>query len=129
MWKDIKGYEGLYQVSDNGEVKSLTYRNRLSPRILKQYFDGKGGKGKGYLSVYLHNDNNEIKRYRVNRLVALHFVDNPQNLPLVMHLDDNKTNNYYKNLKWGDDIDNQGVKIQQFTKDGKYLRTFIRTIY
>lgn len=87
IWKDIKGYEGLYQVSNFGRVK----RNG---RILKVRV-----KRKGYLGVVLYN-NSEPKHYTIHRLVAEAFIPNPENKPQVNHIDEDKTNNTVANLEW-----------------------------
>lgn len=101
MWKDIKNFEGLYQVSDHGDIKSIerTKTNnagtqRVEERILKQRRDKDG-----YLAVCLSK---EGKRYgrRVNRLVAEAFIPNPECLPVVNHKDENKQNNEADNLEW-----------------------------
>ncbi len=87
VWKDIKGFEGLYQVSTQGQVKSRR-------GILKPYINHKG-----YLKVCLSKDGVKYKK-RVNRLVAEAFIENPLNLPQVNHKDRNKNNNAVSNLEW-----------------------------
>lgn len=100
MWKDIKGYEGLYQVSDNGEVRSLDRhctgsRNRLlKGRTLKQTKTTTG-----YSKVELCKDGHAISK-KVHRLVAIAFIQNPNNLPCVNHIDNNPSNNNASNLEW-----------------------------
>lgn len=101
IWKDIPGYEGLYQISNYGSVKSLD-------RYVKHY---KGGskliKGKniapkidkGYLRIKLCKLG-EKKYYTVHRLVALTFINNPNNLPVINHIDGDKLNNHISNLEW-----------------------------
>ena len=110
IWKDIAGYEGLYQISNKGRVKSLnrlvkdTTRDRVQKikgRILK-YCDN----GKGYKMVYL-NKNRERKNYYVHRLVAETFIPNPKQLPEVNHKDLNKANNKISNLEWITELDNK----------------------
>lgn len=89
IWRDIPGYEGLYQVSAFGKVKSL-----ITNRILKDRFDHKG-----YLSVILYK-NNTKKVIKVHRLVAKIFLDNKDNKEQVNHKDGNKANNNVSNLEW-----------------------------
>lgn len=92
-WKDIPDYEGLYQVSNYGRVKSLKYGKE---RIMKQR-----KRKDGYLLVCLYKDG-VIKSFTVHRLVASAFIPNPNNLPQVNHKDENKENNCAKNLEWCD---------------------------
>lgn len=89
IWKDIPGYEGLYQVSNYGLVKSL--RNNI---ILK---DAKNRDG--YPKVCL-NKNGEMKNFYIHRLVASMFVPNPYLYLEINHIDGNKENNYFENLEW-----------------------------
>lgn len=94
IWKDIKGYKGLYQVSSLGKVKSLP-RNTAHERIMKQRKD-KGG----YLFLSLTKDGIP-KTFKVHRLVAENFILNPYNLPEVNHKKEfEKYNNMVKNLEW-----------------------------
>ena len=98
IWKDIEGYEGLYQVSNLGRVKSIYgwCGNRFVKRtkILKLKINNKG-----YTKVYLYK-NKKSKMFFVHRLVAMAFVPNPNNLPQVNHKDGNKLNNSIGNLEW-----------------------------
>ena len=89
-WKPIKGYEGLYEVSNMGRVKSLHYGKE---RIMKTPDDLAG-----YKRVRLTKQT--IKQKRVHRLVAEAFIPNPMNLPVVNHLDGDKYNNCVSNLEW-----------------------------
>ena len=94
IWKDIEGYDGLYEVSNTGKVKSLNYRRTGKEKILKPQDNGKG-----YLYVILYKDG-KMKSCRVNRLVAQAFLPNPDNLPEVNHIDQCRTNNNVENLEW-----------------------------
>ena len=93
-WRDIKGYEGLYQVSNYGRVKSLCSRNQ---KILKPC-----DCGNGYLIVSLHDKDKKVHTVKVHRLVAREFVENlnPDVLTDVNHKDENKLNNSADNLEW-----------------------------
>ena len=95
IWKDVTNYEGLYQVSNLGRVKSLGFDKWHKGRILKQSFDGKGK----YLFVGLHKDG-KTKQKNVHRLVAETFIPNPNNLPCVNHINEIKTDNRAVNLEW-----------------------------
>lgn len=91
IFKDIEGYEGLYQVSNYGRVKSLHYGKE---KILRQQVNF------GYCCVYLRNQNKERKNCLVHRLVAQMFIENPNNYKEVNHIDEDKTNNHVTNLEW-----------------------------
>lgn len=94
IWKDIQGYEGLYQVSNLGRVKSLNYKRTGKERILKP-----SNNGQGYLRVKLCKDGNR-EQPLVHRLVATVFCENPEGYTEVNHLDENKQNNMADNLEW-----------------------------
>lgn len=94
IWKDIEGYEGKYQVSNTGRVRSLNYNRTGKIKVRKQ------GKDKlGYKSVFLCKDGKN-KGYLVHRLVAQAFIPNPNNYPVVNHKDENPSNNTVWNLEW-----------------------------
>lgn len=104
IWKDIKGYENLYQVSNIGRVKSLERiiinslgrKKTVKERILKQT------KHKaGYYRIGLDREGKR-KNYLVHRLVAQAFIPNPYNLPECNHKDENPLNNCIENLEWCD---------------------------
>lgn len=122
IWKDIEGYEGLYQVSNLGRVKSLKFNKE---KILKLLLDSKG-----YYKVNLYK-NNKIKTYLMHRLIASAFISNPNNLPQVNHKDEDKTNNKVENLEWctvdyninyGTRTEKTQKPILQFTKDGEFVK-------
>lgn len=95
-WRDISGWEGLYQVSNLGQVRSIFYHCSHKTRIMIQGHDKNG-----YCRVCLKNNGN--RRYcTVHRLVAEAFIPNPNNLPQINHKDECKTNNAVENLEWCD---------------------------
>jgi hypothetical protein len=114
LWSDIIGYEGLYQVSNFGRVNSLGrvvvvkqdrydkpramhWKSKmLKPAISKSY---PTSRHKGYVQVKLRKDG-KTKNYEVHRLVAIAFVDNPNEKPVVNHIDANPSNNHHSNLEW-----------------------------
>ena len=87
IFKEIIGYEGLYWISNLGNVKSK--HKILKPVINKD----------GYYCVTL-SKKGKLKTYTLHRLIALHFIENPDNLPQVNHKDENKLNNSISNLEW-----------------------------
>ena len=89
IWKDIEGYEGLYQISNKGKVYSLRLEKFLKFSKNK----------KGYLQVQF-TVNCKFKTFKIHRLVALAFIPNPFNLPEVNHKDGDKLNNNDWNLEW-----------------------------
>lgn len=93
IWKDIKGYEGYYQISNLGKVKSLKFNHSNKNKLLNP-FDNEG-----YTRVKLYI-NKQGKRFLVHRLVAETFIPNPENKPFVNHIDGNKSNNCVANLEW-----------------------------
>ena len=115
IWKDIESYEGLYQISNLGRVKSLGKgkSNNSKERIMKAGKDKKNG----YLSVILYKDGKK-KYCKVHRLVAFVFLPNPDNLPQVNHIDEDKTNNRVENLEFCDAKynSNYGTRTQRVSK-------------
>lgn len=150
LWRDIVGYEGYYQVSNKGRVRSLDriieqkgwyrlIRRTYKGSILKQSKEFKED-GSFYFSVEL-NKNGVAKRFRVHRLVAMAFIPNPNNLPIINHKDENKANNCVDNLEWCDipynvnygtaierrsktsiNCPKRSRKIYQYTLDGELVR-------
>ena len=94
IWKDIEGYEGYYQVSNMGNVKSLNYNRTGKEGILKL-----GKDSKGYLFVVLCKENTK-KPCRIHRLVATAFCENPHGYKEVNHISEDKTDNRAENLEW-----------------------------
>lgn len=101
IWKDIAGYEGLYQISNLGNVKSLArYKQnhnklqKVEERILKPNITNKG-----YYYVML-NKNGKQKHKMIHILIAQAFIPNPNNYPIVNHKDGNKLNINIRNLEW-----------------------------
>lgn len=144
VWHPIGGWEGLYEVSNKGQVRSLDrYQIRSTPRtrdfyqhyfgrILKQRINNKG-----YHVVMLQLHKN-YKRLLVSRLVAEAFIPNPDNLPIVNHKDQNPHNNCVENLEWctvqynvtyNNAAFERGKKrilfpIEQLTLDGQHVAYF-----
>lgn len=97
IWKPIKNYEKLYEISNYGNIKSLIYKKE---KILKPYMTSTG-----YYKIDLRKNN--IRKIRpIHKLVAETFIDNPNNLSEVNHKDGDKTNNKVWNLEWVTRSDN-----------------------
>ena len=131
VWKNIEGYEKLYQISNFGRVKSLNYNRTGKEKILKPSKDKDG-----YLHVGLCK-NGKAKFFRVHRLVCSAFLENPENLPQVNHKDENKENNHVDNLEWvspkeninyGTRNEKMSKPIIQYTKEGVFIREWVSTI-
>ena len=101
IWKPIAGYEGFYEVSNLGRVKSMGMAYTMNGAIINKPSKilSACDDGKGYLRLHLKK-NKVSKNHRVHRLVAEAFVDNPLKLPKVNHKDGNKKNNHADNLEW-----------------------------
>lgn len=102
-WKNVKGFEGLYQVSNLGRVKALAKEwysgNRNSLRKKEEILLKPCSNTRGYLAVTL-SKNSKHKMFRVNRLIAQHFLPNPENKPEVNHINGIKTDNRVENLEF-----------------------------
>ena len=136
IWKDIKDFEGKYQISNLGRVKSLARARRPEDTIMKLSLD------KGYHRVNLINHQFKKKRFNVHRLVALAFLPNPENKSEVNHKNAIKIDNRAINLEWMTRKENQNHakeagliasgekngffkgKIQCFDSDGKLVHEF-----
>ncbi len=94
VWKDIEGYEGRYQISNLGNVKSLMYRGKGCERNLTPKVNNCG---RLWVELFL---NGKKKQFLIHRLVAKAFIPNPQNLPQINHIDENTKNNCVENLEW-----------------------------
>lgn len=139
IFKDIEGYENLYQVSNYGNVKSLERYDRLGHLIKEKMLNKRNIKG--YLRVCL-SKNGKYKLYSVHRLVAQAFLPNPDNLPCVNHKDENPLNNNEDNLEWctvkyntnyGTSISRRAKShskpINQYDLNGNFIRKWDSATY
>lgn len=153
-WRDIVGYEGLYQISNMGRVKGLprishfgNRTKRIPTRILKPTISKRG-----YYVIGLSKDS-KTKTYTIHRLLMKAFVPNPENKRAIDHIDTNKLNNSLSNLRWCTDKENSNNeitkeknranglrmweegcfdnrnnthyrKVAQYTRDGEYIKTW-----
>lgn len=142
IWKDIEGYEGLYQVSNLGNVKSLYREYDLSNKfgfirhvVIEEHFMRIQKCSNGYRFVAL-SKNSKVKQHLIHRLVAAAFIPNPDNLPQVNHKDECIENNTADNLEWcsAKYNANYGTRnercypkkqcrpVNQLTKDGEFIK-------
>ena len=128
IWKDIKGFENQYQVSNFGRIKSLKKGKILSIKNKNGYLNITFRKGK------------EKYYYKVHRIVASYFIPNPQNKPCVNHKDGNKHNNCVDNLEWVSYKENiqhakenklwvynhpaYKIRVKQFDMDGNFIKEY-----
>jgi len=96
IWKPIKNYENLYEISSKGRIKSLPKKGSNKTLLLKNRYTDPST---GYISIMLHKNNKSLT-LRIHRLLAIHFVENPNNYPIVNHIDGDKKNNNINNLEW-----------------------------
>ncbi|NRA51366.1 MAG: HNH endonuclease [Phaeodactylibacter sp.] len=117
QWNSVAGYEGAYEVSDEGDVRSLdrVLFYKATDKVVARTYRQKGRElsqatnNRGYKSVALWNDGKRKQHY-VHRLVATAFHPNPDNLATVNHIDEVKTNNLCSNLEWMSYSDNNTYK-------------------
>lgn len=140
IWKDIKAYEGLYQISNSGNVRSLDrYETNGRTMILykgKMLSKAISHSNKGYYIVSLSKKGKSTKKY-IHRLIAEAFIPNPNNYPCINHKNENKLDNRIENLEWCTDIyninygnrnkkasKNISKRIVQISKDNKIIKVW-----
>ena len=137
-WRDVVGYEGLYQVSDQGRVKSLERKDCLG-RTVKERILKPGVVGSGYLMIGLCTGGKQ-KMFSVHRLVCQSFHENPGNKSDVNHINENKTDNRACNLEWSTRRENlnhgsrneraakaRSKPVGQYTRDGDLVKVWPST--
>ena len=114
IWVDIKGFKGIYKISNHGRVYSLKNNIIRKPKT----------NNRGYWQIALHKDGKE-HMFLLHRLVAIHFVNNPHNYPQVNHKDENKDNNRADNLEWCTNEYNAlyGTRIERVTNNEDYQKS------
>ena len=139
IWKDIKNFEGLYQASNLGRIKSLTHIADGNHKSKTRKINGKILSTTHNPSVILYKNGKRYAKY-VNHLIAEVFIPNPNNYPCVRHIDKNQYNNNIYNLEWGTYPDNlrkkcylkgkfgkehnRSKKINQYDKNGNFIKTW-----
>lgn len=121
IWKDIKDYEGLYQVSNLGRVKSLDRFNSRGFKIKGKILQIQNHQG--YQSVKLYNNGNI--RFLIHRLVAIAFLPNLENKETVNHKDFNRNNNNINNLEWKNQRENNTHYTNSLNTESKYTGVFL----
>lgn len=147
IWRDIKGYEGFYQVSNLGNVLSLNYGNR---GYAKQLTPKCNNSGRLWVELIV---NKKRKPMLIHRLVAMAFIPNPNNHPQINHIDENPKNNRVENLEWctqeynirsycerhpvryrpprrsTDKYKNRlSLTVEQYTKNGEFVRSWDNSV-
>ena len=124
IYVPIKGYEEFYEVSNFGNVRSkervIKYKDGRTYKYGKKQIT-KSEKGNGYLFVTLWK-NNQSKMFHIHRLVAQHFIENPENKPQVNHIDENKKNNHVSNLEWVTALENMNSGTVQKRNGEKHSK-------
>ena len=135
-WRDVAGYEGRYQVSSTGRVKSLKRKDCLG-RTIRERMLKPCDNGRGYLYISLSDGTGEHKRHYIHRLVGEAFVPNPLEKEDVNHKDENPSNNHASNLEWLTHKENlnygmrnervakaNSKQVAQYTKDGAFVKVW-----
>jgi hypothetical protein len=117
LWLPIKGFEGLYEISDYGRIKTFHKGNKTKNKGFKI----PGLAADGYHQVQLTRSDKTRSCLYVHRLVGLHFIANPFKKPKINHKDGNKLNNHYLNLEWSTQLEN----IQHAQATGLMYRSII----
>lgn len=127
-WKDVEGFDGLYQVSDKGNVRS-SYNNNFKGDVFNGILKQKKNRS-GYMEVSLCKDGRK-RSFLVHRLVAIAYIENPFNLTQVNHKDEDKSNPSMDNLEWctqkynatyGENPKVKNTKVRQFDFDGCLIK-------
>ena len=138
-WRDVPGYEGLYKVSNSGHIKSLARwqigKNGKKRRFQNWHIKKQSITSNGYKVVSL-SKKGKSRYWHVHRLVAITFIPNPDNLPVINHKDECKTNNRVENLEWCTSKYNMNYgkmscrkdvgrkAVEQYDMDGRFMASY-----
>lgn len=126
IFKDIKGFEGYYQISNLGKVKSFHSKNKIIKNTINN-------QGYCYVRLFLKNKKTKLL---VHRLIAIAFIENPSNKKFINHIDGNKLNNDISNLEWCTHKENMQhahsnnlinynkIKIKQYDKKNNFIKEY-----
>lgn len=119
IWKPVRGYENYYEISNCGEIRTIeryvelpTHKYLKKQKTLTQFDDGRG-----YKHVKLYDGKGNPKSFTVHKIVAITFINNPNNYVEINHLDHNKHNNHVNNLEWTTRSEN--IKHSYLMRDSK----------
>jgi hypothetical protein len=123
IWKSVEGYEGIYEVSNMGRARSLPKKWVCGNNNNNFYHDGKilktSPNSEGYINIFLYK-NGKRKTYKLHRIVAIAFIDNPNKYPLVDHINGIRHDNYIDNLRWCTNRQNSSFDNRNIKKTSKY---------
>lgn len=111
IWKPVVGYEGMYEVSNMGRIKSLMRRINANGgiRVIQEFIKKNSIDSKGYEYVWLWNKTG--RTYRIHKLVCMAFIPNPGNKPCIDHINGNRRDNRVENLRWCTHKENSNFDI------------------
>jgi hypothetical protein len=126
IWKPVNGFEGRYEISNFGRLKSLPKwnKNRLSGYLRKEAFLKPKKGAKGYMHYELSDGNGLSKTFKRSRLVAMHFIPNPENKEQVNHKDGIRSNDHYQNLEWNTQAENIQHSYDKLGRKAAYKDKF-----
>ena len=122
IWKDVIGYEGIYQVSNLGRIKRVANNHLCNIKYQGEYYLKPLDNGKGYLRMKL-SKNGHSKRVMLHRIIAEAFINNPKNKKVINHINCDKKDNRIENLEWCSQSENvlHSVKLGRWIQGRKKI--------